>query len=52
MRWDPNAEDRDVDSSDDDYSSPLDTPYRVSVFRDQGNSVDDDLHEKLDLKGP
>jgi hypothetical protein len=34
MRWDPDAEDRDVDSSDDDYSSPLDTPYRISVLRD------------------
>jgi hypothetical protein len=50
--WDPNAEDRDVDGSNDDYGSPLDPPYCITVLRNQCNSVDDDLHQKLDLEGP
>jgi hypothetical protein len=52
MRWDPDTKDGDVDESDDYHCSPFEVPDSVSVFCDEGNSVDDDLHKQLDLEDP
>lgn len=52
VRWNPDTEDGDVDGRDDDDSSPLDVTDCLSVFSDERDTVDDDLHEQLDLEDP
>lgn len=48
----PDAEDSDVDCSDENDGAPFDVAYSVSVLRDKGNSVDDNLHKQLNLEHP
>lgn len=45
VRWDPDDEDGDVDCGDDDDGAPFYVAYYLSVFGDEGDPVDDDLHE-------
>jgi len=52
VRWDPDTEDGDVDTGDEDYCSPFEVTDGTPVFCDEGNAVDDDLHEQLDLPHP
>lgn len=52
VRRNPDAEDSDVDGRDEDYCSPLDIPDSVAMFSDERNTVDDDLHQQLDLEHP
>lgn len=52
VRWNPDAEYGDVDGRDKDDSSPLDVPDSVAVFSDERNTIDDNLHEQLDLEDP
>lgn len=47
----PDAEDRNVDCSDDNNGSPLDVADSLAVLGDEGNSIDDNLHEQLNLEG-
>lgn len=48
----PDTEDSDIDGGDDNDCTPLYIADSVSVFSDQCNSIDDDLHEQLDLEDP
>lgn len=52
MRRDPDAEDGDINGSDDYNGTPLDVADSISMFGDECDSVDDDLHEQLNLKDP
>lgn len=52
MRWNPDAEDGDVDRRDDDDGSPFDVPDSFAMFSDERDTVDDDLHEQLNLEHP
>lgn len=52
VRWNPDTEDGDIDGRDDDDGPPLDVPDSVAMFSDERNTVDDDLHEQLDLEHP
>ncbi len=52
MRWNPNAEDGDVDCRDDDECTPFDVADGISMFGNECNTIDDDLHEQLDLEHP
>jgi len=52
VRRDPDAENGDVDGSDENDGTPLDVTDCVSMFGDKCNSVDDDLHEQLDFEDP
>lgn len=52
VRRDPDTEDGDVDGADDDQSAPFEVADGAAVLGDEGNSVDDDLHEELDLECP
>lgn len=52
MRRNPYTEDGDVYGSDDNNSAPFQRPDCTAVFCDERNTVDDDLHEQLDLEDP
>jgi hypothetical protein len=52
MRRDEDAKDGNVDARHDGGSSPFDLGDCASVFGDDGDSVDDDLHQELDFKDP
>lgn len=52
VRRDPDTEDGDIDCGDDNEGTPLDVADSLAMFSDQSNSVDDDLHEQLDLENP
>ena len=52
MGRNPDTEDGDVDGSDDYNGTPLDVADCVSMLSDKSNTVDDDLHEQLDLENP
>ena len=52
MRRDPDAEDGNVDGSDEDEGTPFEFLNRTAVLGDECNSIDDDLHEQLNLKHP
>lgn len=52
MRWDPNTEDCNIYSSDDSDSSPFEFFHRATMLSNESDSIDDDLHQKLDLKDP
>lgn len=52
MRRDPDAKDGHVDGGDDGGSSPLEQADGLLALGDDGDSVDDDLHEQLDLEDP
>lgn len=52
VRRDPDAEDGDIDDGDKDEGAPFDVADGTPVFGDESNSVDDDLHEQLDLEDP
>jgi hypothetical protein len=45
MRWNPDTEHTDVDTGDKNNSAPLEVTNGISVFRDQSDTVDDDLHQ-------
>lgn len=44
MRRDPDTKDGDIDASNNTRCAPFQLYYRAFVFRDNGNSIDDDLH--------
>jgi hypothetical protein len=48
----PDGEDGDVDGSDDDDGAPLDVADGISVLSNECDSIDNNLHEQLDLKDP
>ena len=52
MGWNPNVEHGDVDASDDNSGGPFDLHDPLSVFGYHVDSVDDNLHQQLDLKHP
>lgn len=52
VRRDPDAHDHDVDRSDQHHSSPFQPPHCATTLRDERYAVNDDLHEKLNLKHP
>ncbi len=52
MCWDPNAENHDVDASDDTDGAPFDPGYRLLVLGDDGDTDNDDLHKQLNFKSP
>ena len=47
MRRNENAEDRNVNARNDDSRGNLQFLCRRPAFRNNGDSIDDDLHEKL-----
>jgi hypothetical protein len=49
---DPNAEDSNIDSSYQNHRSPFHSGYCSPMFCDKCNSVDDDMHQQLDLENP
>ena len=52
MSWNPDTHNHDVHRSNENDSSPLQSPHGSTMFRNEGDSVDDDLHQELDLKDP
>lgn len=52
VRWNPDTEDGDIDGRDNDDGSPLDVPDSFAMFSDECDTVDDDLHEQLNLEHP
>jgi hypothetical protein len=52
MRRDPDAKDGHVDGGDDGGGSPLEQTDGLLALGNDGDSVDDDLHEQLDLEDP
>lgn len=52
MCWDPNAEDCNVDAGDNTRSSPFQPPHCIVILGNDGDPVDDNLHEKLDFEYP
>jgi hypothetical protein len=52
MCWDPDDEDGNVDAGDESNSAPLQSCNSTTVLGDQGNSVDDNLHQELDFEHP
>ena len=52
MRGHKGHDDDDADAADDDQGGPLEPPYRAPMLGDDGDAVDDDLKQQLDLKGP
>jgi hypothetical protein len=48
----PDAEDDDVDGSDDTGRNPLEPTDPSLIFRHDVDPIDDDLHKELDLKDP
>ena len=49
MSWYPDAKDCNVAASDKESNAPFDFDGGTAIFDDDCNSVDDDLHEKLNL---
>ncbi len=52
MRWDPDTEDSDINGCNDSDGAPFHLANRAAVLSDKGDTVDYDLHEKLDLEHP
>jgi hypothetical protein len=52
MRWDPNNKDGNVHKSDENSCAPFQLEDCRSMFGDDRNSVDDNLHKQLDLEDP
>jgi len=52
MRGDPDAEDGNVDSSNEGSGSPFYVTNCATVLGDQSDTVNDDLHEQLELEDP
>lgn len=52
MRWNPDTKDGDIDGSDDNDGTPFDVADGVAMFSNERDSIDDDLHEQLDLEDP
>ena len=52
VRRDPDAEDGDIDHGDDNEGAPFDFADGTPAFGDEGNPIDDNLHEQLDLEDP
>jgi hypothetical protein len=48
----PDGKDGDVDGSDDNDCAPLDVADSISVLSNECDSIDNNLHEQLDLKDP
>ena len=48
----PNNENGNVDSGNDNNGSPFDIADCAATFGDKGYTVDDDLHQQLDLEDP
>jgi hypothetical protein len=48
----PDTKDGNVDAGDDERSAPFEFKDCRSMLGDDGDSVDDDLQEQLDLKDP
>lgn len=46
----PYAEDRDINERDDPRCGPFDPHHGLACLRDNGDSVDNNLHEQLNLK--
>lgn len=52
MSRDPDAEHHNIDHGDDRSGYPFDLYDQPSIFRNDINSVDDNLHEQLDFEYP
>lgn len=52
MCWYPDNENSDVDAGDDNNSAPFHHANRTTMFCNQSNPVDYNLHQKLDLEDP
>lgn len=52
MRRDPDDEDGNIDSSDNNDGSPFQPCHSAPVFSNKRDSVDYNLHKKLDFKDP
>lgn len=52
MCWDPNTENSDVYRCDDSHGPPFQRLHRTSMLSDERNSVDNNLHQQLDLEYP
>jgi hypothetical protein len=52
MSGDPDAEYGNVDGGDQDDSAPFEPLDRTAMLSDERDSVDDDLHQQLDLEDP
>lgn len=52
MCGDPDAEDGNIDACNDEGSAPFELSDGAFMFGDNCDSVDDDLHEQLNLKDP
>jgi hypothetical protein len=52
MSWDPDAEHGDINQRDDHSSDPFDSYHQLSILGDNGNPVDNYLHQQLDFKHP
>lgn len=49
---DPDAENSNVDGSDDNDGTPFDVADSVSMLGNKGDTVDDNLHEQLNFEDP
>lgn len=52
MRWDPDAKDGNVDHRNRNCGPPFDTAYRLFMLGNDGDSIYDDLEQKLNFKHP
>ena len=52
MGWYPDTKDGNVDHGDEHSGTPFHPPDCLWTLCDDSNSVDDDLHQELDLKDP
>ena len=51
MGWNPDAEHGYIDTGDNGGHNPLDSDCGLALFHYDGDPIDDDLHEKLNLYG-
>lgn len=52
VRRDPDAKDGNVDAGNDNGCAPFEPRHGACVLCNNGNSIDNDLHEELDFKHP
>lgn len=52
MCWYPDDENGDIDGGDESDGAPFQSSDRAAMFGDESDSVDDDLHQQLDLEYP
>jgi hypothetical protein len=52
MCWDPDDENGDVNAGDENDGAPFEISDGFAMFGNESDTVDDNLHEQLNLKHP